>query len=165
MPTTCMFEFLILIDESFFFFFLMIRRPPRSTLFPYTTLFRSHNYMNHEIANMLDATIKTGLRMTIAHHHMGQQVFFDDPHLAESLRINAAIKIVFGGLPFEQAREMAQDLFIQKINKRWIKEVRYRTITKHRKEKYRTLSNTTSESFGWGSGTGGGTSKSNSSFN
>src|SRR6266403_5090278 len=34
------------LDESralfaFFFFFLMIRRPPRSTLFPYTTLFRS----------------------------------------------------------------------------------------------------------------------------
>src|ERR1035441_11016732 len=26
-----------------FFFFLMIRRPPRSTLFPYTTLFRSNN--------------------------------------------------------------------------------------------------------------------------
>src|SRR3712207_8998769 len=26
---------------SYFFFFLMIRRPPRSTLFPYTTLFRS----------------------------------------------------------------------------------------------------------------------------
>src|SRR3989441_11958188 len=27
---------------SLSFFFLMIRRPPRSTLFPYTTLFRSH---------------------------------------------------------------------------------------------------------------------------
>src|SRR2546430_3818270 len=27
--------------ETTFFFFLMIRRPPRSTLFPYTTLFRS----------------------------------------------------------------------------------------------------------------------------
>src|SRR3712207_7182673 len=27
---------------TFSFFFLMIRRPPRSTLFPYTTLFRSH---------------------------------------------------------------------------------------------------------------------------
>src|SRR5438874_11172790 len=26
----------------YIFFFLMIRRPPRSTLFPYTTLFRSH---------------------------------------------------------------------------------------------------------------------------
>src|SRR5256885_13137659 len=28
-------------QHVFFFFFLMIRRPPRSTLFPYTTLFRS----------------------------------------------------------------------------------------------------------------------------
>src|SRR2546427_2476870 len=28
--------------RTFFFFFLMIRRPPRSTLFPYTTLFRSY---------------------------------------------------------------------------------------------------------------------------
>src|SRR2546422_6210778 len=28
-------------SPSLFFFFLMIRRPPRSTLFPYTTLFRS----------------------------------------------------------------------------------------------------------------------------
>src|SRR5256885_16600007 len=30
----------------FFFFFLMIRRPPRSTLFPYTTLFRSRDGRN-----------------------------------------------------------------------------------------------------------------------
>src|SRR5687768_18411795 len=29
--------------HSHAFFFLMIRRPPRSTLFPYTTLFRSHD--------------------------------------------------------------------------------------------------------------------------
>src|SRR6266478_7510631 len=28
----------------YFFFFLMIRRPPRSTLFPYTTLFRSRSH-------------------------------------------------------------------------------------------------------------------------
>src|SRR5215204_7038862 len=33
--------FCILLYFCFFFFFLMIRRPPRSTLFPYTTLFRS----------------------------------------------------------------------------------------------------------------------------
>src|SRR5258707_4505917 len=30
-----------------FFFFLMIRRPPRSTLFPYTTLFRSIHAVGH----------------------------------------------------------------------------------------------------------------------
>src|SRR3712207_9110315 len=33
-----------------FFFFLMIRRPPRSTLFPYTTLFRSQPYGREEHA-------------------------------------------------------------------------------------------------------------------
>src|SRR3712207_7030726 len=35
------------------FFFLMIRRPPRSTLFPYTTLFRSHRTPTTE-ANAAD---------------------------------------------------------------------------------------------------------------
>src|SRR5690349_23055502 len=35
-----------------FFFFLMIRRPPRSTLFPYTTLFRS--VVEHEPATLLE---------------------------------------------------------------------------------------------------------------
>src|SRR6266496_2038641 len=33
-------SFTLFISFFFFFFFLMIRRPPRSTLFPYTTLFR-----------------------------------------------------------------------------------------------------------------------------
>src|SRR5437016_12120436 len=38
----CLFSYILLFVTSFFFFFfLMIRRPPRSTLFPYTTLFRS----------------------------------------------------------------------------------------------------------------------------
>src|ERR1039458_10575113 len=35
-PPACWWGFMV-----FVFFFLMIRRPPRSTLFPYTTLFRS----------------------------------------------------------------------------------------------------------------------------
>src|SRR5476651_825543 len=34
----------------FFFFFLMIRRPPRSTLFPYTTLFRSKPWVKSSLA-------------------------------------------------------------------------------------------------------------------
>src|SRR2546427_7869565 len=36
-----MFAYLSSLSPLFLFFFLMIRRPPRSTLFPYTTLFRS----------------------------------------------------------------------------------------------------------------------------
>src|SRR2546430_5068910 len=41
------------VDPSLFaFFFLMIRRPPRSTLFPYTTLFRSdHAALSQSPAN------------------------------------------------------------------------------------------------------------------
>src|SRR3712207_9519877 len=37
---------------SRFFFFLMIRRPPRSTLFPYTTLFRSRRH--HRLGDPVD---------------------------------------------------------------------------------------------------------------
>src|SRR6266480_7382527 len=36
-----LYSFCLLLMLFVFFFFLMIRRPPRSTLFPYTTLFRS----------------------------------------------------------------------------------------------------------------------------
>src|SRR4051794_41846964 len=48
-------DFIIL---PFFFFFLMIRRPPRSTLFPYTTLFRSVD----SIRAAVDAIQRTGAR-------------------------------------------------------------------------------------------------------
>src|SRR2546429_8291679 len=37
----------LFLENIVFFFFLMIRRPPRSTLFPYTTLFRSRWLWRH----------------------------------------------------------------------------------------------------------------------
>src|SRR3712207_7420739 len=43
-----------------FFFFLMIRRPPRSTLFPYTTLFRSRDL--DRIPSSVDADVRRALR-------------------------------------------------------------------------------------------------------
>src|SRR5687768_17894073 len=51
-------SFVILVtSEPFvpFFFFLMIRRPPRSTLFPYTTLFRSPCECGRSAAGTLSA--------------------------------------------------------------------------------------------------------------
>src|SRR5687768_18067755 len=42
-----------------FLFFLMIRRPPRSTLFPYTTLFRSPNLLSIDIEGLDLPILKT----------------------------------------------------------------------------------------------------------
>src|SRR6266853_5549548 len=51
----------LLFSFFFFFFFLMIRRPPRSTLFPYTTLFRSGFVQrpSHVLWNTLDQCFVT----------------------------------------------------------------------------------------------------------
>src|SRR3712207_8558361 len=50
------------------FFFLMIRRPPRSTLFPYTTLFRSGVGGANEIAEKVEEVTGIGARATILGH-------------------------------------------------------------------------------------------------
>src|SRR5215204_7086132 len=42
---------------SFIFFFLMIRRPPRSTLFPYTTLFRYLLHRTAEVLRVVEANV------------------------------------------------------------------------------------------------------------
>src|SRR5256885_8097154 len=47
------------VGEYLFFFFLMIRRPPRSTLFPYTTLFRSAQAM---LVQALSGSVRAGGR-------------------------------------------------------------------------------------------------------
>src|SRR5205807_6163844 len=59
---------------SCFFFFLMIRRPPRSTLFPYTTLFRSLNISSNATARTLtvsgNATNAGTLQFNTAANHV-----------------------------------------------------------------------------------------------
>src|SRR2546426_6285435 len=50
----------------FFFFFLMIRRPPRSTLFPYTTLFRS-TFSLRSCGTRLTRVLSNGLTSNLAH--------------------------------------------------------------------------------------------------
>src|SRR5260221_4032849 len=74
-----------------FFFFLMIRRPPRSTLFPYTTLFRSHpgadqdeghdgDDLHHgkavlHLAEGLDAADRKSTRLNSSHTVISYAVF------------------------------------------------------------------------------------------
>src|SRR2546426_7512949 len=69
-----------------FFFFLMIRRPPRSTLFPYTTLFRSGFYrvqsiIQREYAPMQGAELDGG-DLTGA-DFFGADLFRSEEHTSE----------------------------------------------------------------------------------
>src|ERR1051326_3108576 len=58
-------------------FFLMIRRPPRSTLFPYTTLFRSIRCMAHSIV------MTRPLRMNIVSKRLAPSYTRSEEHTSE----------------------------------------------------------------------------------
>src|SRR2546426_5655187 len=78
----------MLLDDflSFSFFFLMIRRPPRSTLFPYTTLFRSLAADTTAQAVGLRATARAAVRLArpLA---PGERVDLDQADVTEITRL------------------------------------------------------------------------------
>src|SRR2546422_8860333 len=53
---------------SLFFFFLMIRRPPRSTLFPYTTLFRSQDLSTGVLEDLVSPLDRAANRHSALDH-------------------------------------------------------------------------------------------------
>src|SRR5690348_17764588 len=65
------------------FFFLMIRRPPRSTLFPYTTLFRSlagdagslQLLSGHHLLNQVGSEDRKSTRLNSSHPSISYAVF------------------------------------------------------------------------------------------
>src|SRR5215469_18099957 len=66
----------------FFFFFLMIRRPPRSTLFPYTTLFRSgrpagnfHSAGTPRVRRVPEPSDRKSTRLNSSHVEISYAVF------------------------------------------------------------------------------------------
>src|SRR2546430_9071517 len=71
------------VHANSFFFFLMIRRPPRSTLFPYTTLFRSRSELGvNKCANQRDhsadqpgAEDRKSTRLNSSHSQISYAVF------------------------------------------------------------------------------------------
>src|SRR6266536_4444873 len=81
--------------SSLFFFFVMIRRPPRSTLFPYTTLFRSPRA---DVAAAGEAEVASG-----AHdHHAGRS----EEHTSE---LQSRVELVCR-LRLEKQKEKSQRL-------------------------------------------------------
>src|SRR5438552_19051996 len=74
------FAFLPLVFLFLLFFFLMIRRPPRSTLFPYTTLFRSH------VEDLRAAAGRRALAEVVEHdlrHARGEEPDRSEEHTSE----------------------------------------------------------------------------------
>src|SRR5206468_13071616 len=59
---------------SYLFFFVMLRRPPRSTLFPYTTLFRSRQRADGDIRGLL---LERDLELFGRHHARGRERFVE----------------------------------------------------------------------------------------
>src|SRR2546429_8702713 len=72
-------------QTSYVFFFLMIRRPPRSTLFPYTTLFRSFKIslpplVSNFVALLKDSSLayaidRKSTRLNSSHGYISYAVF------------------------------------------------------------------------------------------
>src|SRR2546430_3650311 len=65
----------------FFFFFLMIRRPPRSTLFPYTTLFRSSFF--RRASGRIHKIFSHGLLLSAVAGNLAQAQVRSEEHTSE----------------------------------------------------------------------------------
>src|SRR5437764_13067923 len=68
----------------FFFFFLVLRRPPRSTLFPYTTLFRS-------VWPQLEIEVEA---LAPRHHHEQERVRDGERLDRKSTRLNSSHRCI-----------------------------------------------------------------------
>lgn len=95
-------------------------REPR----PYTLyLDEFQNFVSLDIADMLDQVRKFGLFLVLAHQRFRQL----DENVLESALTNCKIKAVFGGLTVENARTMAEELFIGKLDPLRVKAAIYQT--------------------------------------
>src|SRR3989442_4521559 len=93
----------------FFFFFLMIRRPPRSTLFPYTTLFRSHEArgLRRHLRPSDAEELRPGSRVPRSEEHTSE--LQSRPHLVcrlllEKKKTNSKAKI-FNGVDLSSIKD------------------------------------------------------------
>src|SRR3989449_10508035 len=94
----------------FFLFFLMIRRPPRSTLFPYTTLFRSQavaRLMDELRAGCGDADPATALERVIAAVGYGQYLADEGPEGIE--RLENVQELIAGAAEWAETAAVAGD--------------------------------------------------------
>ena len=100
------------------------RAAPGKTLVPYYLyLDEFQTFVTLDVAGMLDQVRKYKVFAVLAHQRFGQL----DEDLTDAVLTNCRIKAVFGGLPVEMARMMAQELFIGELDPMRIKMAIYQT--------------------------------------
>ena len=90
------------------FFFLMIRRPPRSTLFPYTTLFRSMTETNMSASNPYDGPRRPG---TVGRPLPGVEIQITEDR--KSTRLNSShVKDLVCRLLLEKKKKKTTNIYL-----------------------------------------------------
>jgi|SRR5579871_67260 len=133
-------------------FFEVARRRIASsggTLKPYYLyLDEFQTFLSLDITAMLDQVRKYKLFTVLAHQRFGQL----DENLKDAVLTNCRIKAVFGGLPIEAAKMMAQELFINQLDPLRIKVAIYQTKFWPKYSRDKVFA--TSQSFGHSLGRG-----------
>ncbi len=94
------------------------------------------NYLTADAAEMLDQSLKSGIRLTVISHHENQAAFREHPEIRDSLEMNARIKCVFAGIPTELAKRYAEDFFLPEVNAEKIRRENWRWVTHYEEEEY-----------------------------
>src|SRR3954466_12171989 len=91
-----------------FFVFLMIRRPPRSTLFPYTTLFRSNDTATTEIYTLSLHDALDGRRIIRSEEHTSELQSHDN--LVCRLLLEKNKRVLLGSVPGSPGQPACENL-------------------------------------------------------
>src|SRR5256885_10870480 len=106
--------------HSLFFFFLMIRRPPRSTLFPYTTLFRSNIRM---LENLIKRYVILGNEDVISGDLVSHEQEFFNPE------INFEVPISLKKITRQATRELERKIILKVLqHHHWNRKQAARTL-------------------------------------
>src|SRR3989449_5009811 len=97
---------------SLLFFFLMIRRPPRSTLFPYTTLFRSSEFFGYKKGAFTGAAED---REGFFQAASGGTLFLDETD-RKSTRLNSSHGYISYAVFCLKKKKKKRDIYIVNIN-------------------------------------------------
>jgi len=90
----------------------------------YIFLDEFQTFVSIDVADMLDQIRKRSVFLTLLHQRFGQ---LSDKNITDAVLTNCRVKCVFGGLPVESARLMAEELFIGELDAKKIKAAVYQT--------------------------------------